>query len=252
MSQKLFSVGKVGLFVDAVALGKEKRTGGEEATVLKLTLRCEPFTRELAAAIDDGLGGDHNVLASIFKLNSPEPKPHLERVNLSLDCPRQRMDLYASPDTDSSRICFDQVKISGFYVRAQKDSTALTAIFSAAFGPFSKDELEAATQYFRNQMFVSFVEAEPSLMFDEDDQEPEARLAGPVAPAEAPMWDETEDAPAEVAQESIVDREKRSRPTAKRGSRSKRQKHDPEAERAEQLAAGRSKTKSKANGAAAH
>lgn len=54
MSQRLFSIGKVGLFVDAVALGKEKRKNGEEATVLKLTLRCEPFTRELAAAIDDG------------------------------------------------------------------------------------------------------------------------------------------------------------------------------------------------------
>lgn len=32
--QRLFNVGKVGLFVDAVALGKEKRKNGEEAPAL--------------------------------------------------------------------------------------------------------------------------------------------------------------------------------------------------------------------------
>lgn len=240
MSQKLFAVGKVGLFVDAVALGKEKRKGGEEATVLKLTLRCEPFSRELAAAIDEGLGGDHNVLASIFRLNSPEPKPHLERVNLSLDCPRQRIDLYASPDTDSSRLCFDHVRISGFYVRTSNDTNVLAAVFTASFGPFGRDEMEACAQYFRAQLFATFSEAEPSLLFDEG----EAPADGIEAVAEPPMWDEGDDAPAQVAEESLADREKRSRPTAKRG-RPKKQKHDPEGERAHQLAAGKAQGKPK-------
>lgn len=230
--QKLFSVGKVGLFVDAVALGKEKRPNADEATVLKLTLRCEPFTRELAAAIDDGLGGDHNVLASVFKLNSPEPKPHIERVNLSLDCPRQRLDLYASPDTDTSRLCFDQVRISGFYVRTSRDTAALSAVFTASFGPVGRDELEAALLYFRSQTFISFHEAEPGLFDDADEDSDDL----PPAPVEAaPMWDEDE--PAAAVPESIADREKRSRPTAKRGTRSKRAKHDPDAERAAQEAA---------------
>lgn len=247
--QRLFNVGKVGLFVDAVALGKEKRKNGEEATVLKLTLRCEPFTRELAAAIDDGLGGDHNVLGSVFKLHSPEPKPHIERVALSLDCPRQRLDLYASPDTDSSRLCFDQVKIGGFYVRTQKDSDAIAAVFTASFGPFGRDEMEACAQYFRAQAFITFSEAEPSLAFGDDDED--ADEAGYVerGPIEvvvaAPMWDVGE---AAAPVESIADREKRSRPTAKRGTKSKRAKHDPDAERAEQLQAGKAKTKP--NGAA--
>lgn len=241
--QRLFNVGKVGLFVDAVALGKEKRKNGEEATVLKLTLRCEPFTRELAAAIDDGLGGDHNVLGSVFKLHSPEPKPHIERVALSLDCPRQRLDLYASPDTDSSRLCFDQVKIGGFYVRTQKDSDAIAAVFTASFGPFGRDEMEACAQYFRAQAFITFSEAEPSLAFGDDDADADADQ--PSAPSVPPMWDEGE---AAAPVESIADREKRNRPTAKRGTKSKRAKHDPDAERAAQVQAGQAKRKP--NGAA--
>lgn len=236
---RLFDIGKIGLFVDAVALGKEKRKRGEEATVLKLTLRCEPFTREHALAIDNGLQGDHGVVAAVFKLGTPEPKPHIDRVNLSLDCPRQRIDLYASPDTESSRICFDQARIDGFYVRTSKDSSALSAVFTASFGPFGRDEMEAAALYFRSQFWAAFSEADPSLLFDDDDdQQPD----GPQAQAEAPMWDEAEDAPAQVAEDSIADREKRSRPTAKRGSKSKRQKHDPEAERDEQAEAGRAQT----------
>lgn len=243
MSQRLFNIGKIGLFVDAVALGKEKRKNGEEATVLKLTLRCEPFTRELAAAIDEGLGGDHNVLGSVFKLGSPEPKPHIERVALSLDCPRQRLDLYASPDTDSSRLCFDQVKIGGFYVRTQKDSDAIAAVFTASFGPFGRDEMEACAQYFRAQAFITFSEAEPSLAFgdDEDDEEAGYVERGPIEViAQSPMWDEGE---AAAPVESLADREKRSRPTAKRGTRSKRAKHDPEAEHASQVEAGHAKRK---------
>ncbi len=242
---RLFDIGKIGLFVDAVALGKEKRKGGEEATVLKLTLRCEPFTREHALAIDNGLQGDHGVVAAVFKLGTPEPKPHIDRVNLSLDCPRQRIDVYASSDTESSRICFDQAKIDGFYVRTSKDSSALAAVFTASFGPFGRDEMEAASLYFRSQFFAAFAEAEPSLMFDDDDEQP-VIPEGPVAPTEPPMWPEGDDAPAQLADESIADREKRSRPTAKRGSK-KRQKHDPEAERKAQTSAG--KAKGKANGA---
>lgn len=235
MAQRLFSVGKVGVFLDAVALGKEKRVGGAETTVLKLTCRIDPFTPELASAIDDGLGGDTNVRASVFRLSDGSPKPHLERLDMSLDCPRQRVDLYASPDTDSSRICFDQVKVSGFYVRAQKDSAALSAVVTLSFGPFGRDEMEACAQYFRAQFFASFHEAEPTLAFDEDAGGDDA------GSPPTPMWE-----PVPPDEESLADREKRSRPTAKRGTRSKRAKHDPEAERVEQVAAGKAK---KPNGA---
>lgn len=231
MGQTLFNVGKVGMFVDAVQLGVEKRRGGEETTVLKLTLRVDPFDAKLASAIDEGLGGDSNVRASVFKLTDGTPKPHIERVAFNLDCPRQRMDIYASPDTDSSRLCFDQVKVSGCYVRTSKDSAALTAVFTVAFGPFGRDELEAVQQYFRSQMFVTWVEAEPMFDLDGDDEADDE----PIAPTAAPMWDEGEAAP---PAESIADREQRSRPTAKRGTKSKRAKHDPDAERASQVAAG--------------
>ncbi|MCC6349484.1 MAG: hypothetical protein IT347_07835 [Candidatus Eisenbacteria bacterium] len=229
----MFSVGKVGMFVEAVQLGVEKRRGGDEVTVLKLTLKVDPFTPELAAAIDEGLGGDSNVRTSVFKMTDGTPKPHIERVAFNLHCPRQRMDLYASSDTDSARLCFDQVRVNGCYVRVQKDSRALAAVFSVAFGPVGPTELAAAQQYFHAQCFVSWSEAEPSFDFD-DESEDDADDATPPAP----MWDE-----GEAPVESMADREKRSRPTAKRGTRSKRAKHDPEAEHAHQVEAGQAKRK---------
>jgi hypothetical protein len=220
MSQRLFTTEKVALFVQSVSLGKEKRKDGEEATILKLGVHLDPFTPELANAIDEGLGGDTNVRASVFTLGTGEPKPHLERIDLGLACPRQRMDIYASPDTETSRLCFDQVKVQSFYVRTQKDADTLTAVLKLAFGPFSKDELEAATQYFRSQLFVTFQEAEPTLPIAEDTDD---------VPAAGSMWDER---PAE----SPADRENASRPTARRGSK---QRSNPEAERAAQVDAGR-------------
>lgn len=168
--RQLFSVGKVGTVVDAVCLGLEKRRGGEEVTVVKLTLRIDPFDAKLAAAIDEGLGGDSNVRASAFTLSTGDPKPHLERLNMSLDCPRQRMDLCSTPDTDA-QVCFDQVKVSGFYVRAQKDAASLTAVLTASFGPASAAELATAMHYFRKQVFITWLEAEPSMAFDEPDED---------------------------------------------------------------------------------
>ena len=181
--QRLFSVGKVGLFCDGFQPGKEKRRE-ETVTIIKATFRLQPFDAKLAAAIDDGLNDNSGVRAALFKLSSPEPKPHLDRVNFSLSCPRQNLEMFASPDTDASRIAFLQVKIGNVYARTQKDVDGYALIFTGSFGPVGRAELEFLTAWYQTQRFVSFEASEPSLEFEAaedtgDDDEPDEPEAQP-------------------------------------------------------------------------
>lgn len=80
---RLFSVGKVGAFVDGYRPAVEKRRAGEE-TVLVVQFRVEPFDAELAASLDDGVGGDSNIKSTIFKMADGEPKKAFTRHDFRL------------------------------------------------------------------------------------------------------------------------------------------------------------------------
>jgi len=235
--QTLFNVGKIGMFLDSYTPGIEKRDG-EEVKVLHLTLRVQPFDAKLATAIDEGLQGSTNVRTMVFRMDDAgSPKPHLERLNFSLDCPRQNLHIFETPDTEESRVALLQCRMSGFYVRTQKDVSALALVCRATFGPVGRDEWELLHRWYRGQLFVTCEEAEP-VLFEEGDA-PETdysgkRLAGVEPVAASPMWDEG-DAPAEVT-EPVEAPEPAPKPT-KRGTRAKTKRHDPEAERRAQAAA---------------
>lgn len=200
MSQRLFNVKKVGLFLDSYSPGIEKRKG-EEVKVVKMNFRVAPFDAKLATAVDDGVGEESNLRATLFKLSHPDPKPHLDRVAFSLGCARQNMHVFASPDTQDARLMFDQVRISKVYARTQKDSNGYVLCFTGTHGPVGRDELEFIHDYFLSQRFVTFEEAEPGLEFEADpdddegsDADVKARTAidGRVPP---PMWEDDEPAP---------------------------------------------------------
>lgn len=205
--RRLFDVGKVPLFVDAVSAVKAPRSDGTEFTAVKLKLKLGPFDAKLATAIDTGLGGDSNVRRTVFNLNDDEPKLHVEGMVLGLDCPRQRLDLYATPDTKESRRCFDQAKIGKLHIRIPKDTANLEVVFTATFGPVGRDELEAAFAAFHTQIFVTFLEAEASLDFEEEET---TRKKKPGPPVDPPMWDEGE-GPADGVIPSIADAPTRAR-----------------------------------------
>lgn len=199
--QRLFSVPKVGLFLDGFGPGIEKRRD-ETVKIIKATFRVQPFDAKLATSIDDGLSDNSGVRASLFKLSSVEPKPHIERLNFGLSCPRQNMEIFASPDTDESRIALLQVKIGGVYARTQKDIDGYAFVFTGSFGPLDRATLEFLQHWYQSQQFVTFTESEPSMEFSQeevddddtgdpdlqppmfDDEEPEPESAG-VAAAKA-------------------------------------------------------------------
>lgn len=199
MSQRLFNVPKVGLFLDKYVPSMEKRRDGE-VKILTLTLRVQPFDAKLALALDDGVGEDSNVRPTLFKLNHPDPKPHLQRVNFAIGCPRQNMAIFASSDTQNARILFQQVRIGGTYARTEKNVNGYAFVFQASLGPVGRQEQEYIHEWMLSQRFVTFEESEPSLEFeaveDDDDGTDADQKAQLPIDGRVPMWDDEEKTPA--------------------------------------------------------
>lgn len=251
MPQKFFSVGKVRLHLDSFSPGEEKRRG-ESTKTITMTLRAQPFDAALASSIDEGLGGDSAVRAQLFSLTSGDPRPHLERVQMSLACPRQTLSIFAAPDIEEARLTIPQVKIHHTYARTQKDVQGYAFVFKATFGPVGRDELEFLQQWYLNTYFVSFDEAEPSLEFDADDADDDAGDDVPVIDGRKPLWDdgavdaaerraadavaaEGDEGEGEGTGEAGDPATDEAVPLPKRRGRTKTGKHDPDAERARQV-----------------
>jgi hypothetical protein len=232
MSQRLFTVPKIGLFLDSYAPSIEKRKGGEEVKILTLTLRLQPFDSKLAAAIDDGLSNDAGVKTALFKLTNGEPKPHLRRIDFNLACPRQNLVIFASSDTVQSRITLEHAKISGTYARTQKDINGYAFVFKAALGPVGRGEQEYIHEWLLGQRFVTFEEAEPSINFEDEQGDPDQEPDGGGRPE--PMFGDDEPA---AAMKPDGDTEK-ARVLPMRGAKKGRKKVNPEAERAVQKTEG--------------
>jgi hypothetical protein len=243
----------VGCFLDSYGPAVEKRHG-DEVSVVTMVLRVQPFDAKMATSVDEGLG-DQGVRSQLFKLSTAEMKPHVERVNFNLDCPRQQMQIFASSDTEESRIAFDQVKIAGAYARTQKDVDGYAFVFKATFGPVGRDELEYIHSMHRKQMCISFLEAEPSLDFEEDEDEGDdepgdtidgrvSRFAGPPLPIPIPEHDDIDDVIASAPPREDAVR----RPRAVHAKQAKNRKRDPEGERNRQAKAGKKQARgSKSN-----
>lgn len=193
---KLFSVAKVGLFLDTITHSTEPRQD-QEVKIVTLALRVHPFDAKLAAAIAQP------VRAALFNLNNPEPKTELRRVEFALGVPRQNLHIFAAPDAPTARLMLAQVRISGTFARTQKDVNGYAFCFKASFGPADRQELEFVQDWHLSQRFVTFDEAEPNMWdsADEDEgteEDQKARLPAPMFETDAdgkPTGDEREQRP---------------------------------------------------------
>lgn len=188
--QRLFSVPKVGLVLESYGPGTEKRRD-EVCKIIRAAFRIEPFDAKLATAVDDGLNDNSGVKAALFKLTNAEPKPHIERLNFGLSCPRQNMEIFASPDTDTSRLVLLQAKIGGVYAKAQKDGAGFSFHFNASFGPVDRDTLEFLQHWYQSMQFVSFEASEPDLAFSDEEIEDDRDADEPAGES---MFDDEPDA----------------------------------------------------------
>ena len=180
---RLFELAKIPMYCDQITHGIESRSG-DEVKIVTLTLRVQPFSAELATAIE------RSVRATLFKLNHPEPQPHLKRVEFRLGVPRQKLIVFAASDTTTPSICFDQTKIVQTYARTQKDVNGYAFVVKLSFGPVGKTELEYLQDWLLGQRCVTTEAAEPGL-FAEDDED-DAFEPEPQRPA--PMFDDDDEA----------------------------------------------------------
>lgn len=160
MSEVFCEIAKVGVFCDAVTHSTEKRRDGE-VKVIQVTARIQPFDARLATTIRQA------IRTTLFQLNHPDPHPHLRRVSFALAIPRQRICVYATPDTVKATIAFDQVKVTDVYARTEKNLDGYALVFKLVFGPPGARELEYVEQWRNGQAFLSFEVAEPSADFEE-------------------------------------------------------------------------------------
>lgn len=193
---KLFDLAKIGCYCEGIAHSLEKRRG-EDVKVLTLTLKVAPFSSTHATAMPDG------VKATLFNLNSGDPKENLRRVDFALGVERQQLHAFASPDTSEATFMLDQVRIHGTYARVQKDRNGFDFLFKCTFGPIGRDELEWVQAWLLTQKFVTFEAAEPSLEFeaaepDEDDGTDADQKAREVIDGRVPMWEDEPPAPSKA------------------------------------------------------
>ena len=172
---------KVGVYLDAVGLRLEK-TKDTEHKVIDLTLRVQPFTAELAAALDP------DVRALLFNLTDAAPKPKLKAAELKLPVPRQHIDVYLLPSEQSNahaQITLLDADISDPRVRTEKGVDGYALIFYATFGPVGREELEYVVNWYTQQRFLTFRQAQPTLALEDKDTAPAPRHRAKPNGAEA-------------------------------------------------------------------
>jgi len=155
---------KLGLFCDTFNPATEKRRE-DEVKVVRVSLRVQPLTAELAASIDP------IVRRTLFRQQHPDPTPYMHEVTFALDVPRQLLRIYASPDSARAAIAFDQVHIGKLRTRREKDVNGWALVFKVTFGPCSAAELAYVQDWYGTQRFVEFTPAEASLDFAEGDED---------------------------------------------------------------------------------
>jgi len=159
---KLFSVAKVGLFLDSITHGTETRDG-DEVKIVTLTLRATPMSAQLASAVPGP------VRLALFKsTEGGDVRAHLRRVEFDLGVPRQELEVFATSDTEDPTISFDQAKVVKTLARIDKNVSGWSFVVKVSFGPVDKIELEYIEAWRLGQRWVTFHEADASLFPDEE------------------------------------------------------------------------------------
>jgi hypothetical protein len=159
-TMRFFDVDRVGAYLDAVTLRLEK-TKDTEHKVIDLTLRVQPFGADLANALHP------EVRALLFTLTDATPKPLLKSVELRIaDVPNQHIECALLPEDSGGIFTLRDAEVSDPRVRTEKGVDGYALIFYATIGPVGRDELEYVVNWYTQQRFLTFSEAQPVMDFE--------------------------------------------------------------------------------------
>jgi hypothetical protein len=159
---RFFDDDAVGCYLDAIDHRVEKTKDGKEIKVVDLTLRVQPFTVELAAALDA------DVRALLFTMGDALPKKKLKAIHFELPVPRQALTIQITPEETIGAVHVPDVEITGPRARIEKGVDGFGFVFYASFGPVGRDELAYLVNWHTQQRFVTFTPQEPVLNFKGD------------------------------------------------------------------------------------
>jgi hypothetical protein len=177
---RLFDQDKIGCYLDGINHRVEKTTGGDQIKMIDLTLRVQPFTAELASALD------LDAHAELFRLNDASQKEIVKAIEFAISVPNQRMMIYAVPDIPDASLVLHDAEISSVRARTQKDVDGYALIFYASVGPIEPDQLDYICRWHTEQRFITFEKQQAALDFDPpaDTPAPPPRRRHPKSVAE--------------------------------------------------------------------
>lgn len=183
---RLFSVSKIPVYCESISHRIERRKSGD-VKVVDLALKIEPFTPQLASALD--LDEYAFIKRELFRGNDASVNIDLKNAEFRTPTDRQLLTCYATPDSPKASIALDQVKVTKIRVRGQKDGSGWVLYVHVSFGPLGKTELEYVNAFYSEQRFISWDQAEPSLEFETDGAGDEDEPSDADEKAREPMFD---------------------------------------------------------------
>ena len=157
---RLFDDDHIGCYLDDIGHRVEKTKDGKELRMVDLTLRVQPFTAELAQALD----GD--VRALLFNMGDALPKGKIKAIHFALTVARQALTIRLVPEVDDAALLIPDVEITDVRARVEKGVDGYALVFYASFGPVGAKDLEYVCTWHTQQRFVTFHPQEPALNFE--------------------------------------------------------------------------------------
>jgi hypothetical protein len=167
-TMRFFDDDKIGCYLDDIGHRVEKTKDGKEIPMVDLTLRVQPFTVDLAAALDV------DVRDLLFNRGDALPTAKLKSIHFKLPVPRQGLAVYLLKEVDDGAIFLPDVEITDPRARVEKGVDGYGFVFYASFGPVGRDELSYLVGWHTQQRFITFTPHEPALNFkgaDDDAQD---------------------------------------------------------------------------------
>lgn len=155
---RFFDRDDVGCYLDHIGVRTET-VEGKEIKYVDLTLRVQPFTVELSAAVDP------DVRAALFNLGDATPKKKLKTVAFNLTVPRQSLAIRLTPEQTIGGLFIPDVEITDPRARTEKGVDGFGFVFYASFGPVGRDELEYLVAWHTHQRFITFAPQDPVFDF---------------------------------------------------------------------------------------
>jgi hypothetical protein len=156
---RFFDEDAIGCYLDDIGHRVEKTRDGKEIKVVDLTLRVQPFTVELAAAVDA------DVRSLLFTMSEALPKQKLKAIHFNLPVPRQAIVVQIAPGETIGAIMLADAEITGPRARVEKGVDGYGFVFYASFGPVGRDQLDYLVAWHTQQRFLTFHPQEPVLDF---------------------------------------------------------------------------------------